>query len=64
MKAIFASLLLVVMSCCPLFTQSFVAKAAVPTTFGRTRILVNGFLGEPEREKLTRDDEPEDFFST
>eukprot|EP00977_Amphora_coffeiformis_P003626 scaffold703_cov168-Amphora_coffeaeformis.AAC.29 len=29
-----------------------------------TTTSLNGFLGEPEREKLSRDSEPDEFFAT
>jgi hypothetical protein len=64
--SIIASIVLVVAaSCLVSTTTAFVPKAQVSTAFTRATTIVNmGFMPEPERDKLTRDSEPEDFFST
>jgi hypothetical protein len=64
--ATIASILFVVAaSCLVSTTNAFVPKAQVSTAFTRATTVVNmGFMPEPEREKLSRDTEPEDFFST
>jgi hypothetical protein len=58
--------LLLVLACTLSMTSAFAPKAAVSTTaFARpalTRTYIN--IGDQERQKLTRDSEPEDFFAT
>jgi hypothetical protein len=41
---------------------SFMARTTTVSSSSKTRVY--GFMPEPEREKLTRDSEPEDFFAT
>jgi hypothetical protein len=63
--AAIASILFVVAANCLVSTNAFVPKAQVSTAFTRATTVVNmGFMPEPEREKLSRDTEPEDFFAT
>jgi len=62
----FLTLLLLVAACA--LSQSFApprVPASSATVVGRrqpTKIHIN--IGEPERDQLTRDTEPEDFFAT
>jgi hypothetical protein len=64
--SIIASIIAVVAaSCLVSSTNAFMPKAQVSTAFKRATAVVNmGFMPEPEREKLSRETEPEEFFST
>lgn len=44
--------------------DAFTQKSAVRTFARQTTLAKMGFMPEPEREKLTRDSEPEEFFAT
>jgi hypothetical protein len=63
--SIVASILVIAASCLGSAT-AFVPNAQVSTTaFTRTTTSRNmGFMPEPEREQLTRESEPEEFFAT
>jgi hypothetical protein len=63
----FFALLLFIVACAVSMTSAFAPRSTVATTtaFARpalTRTYIN--IGEQERDKLTRDSEPEDFFKT
>eukprot|EP00538_Stauroneis_constricta_P003626 CAMPEP_0119546088 /NCGR_PEP_ID=MMETSP1352-20130426/648_1 /TAXON_ID=265584 /ORGANISM="Stauroneis constricta, Strain CCMP1120" /LENGTH=85 /DNA_ID=CAMNT_0007590751 /DNA_START=185 /DNA_END=442 /DNA_ORIENTATION=+ len=48
-------------------SQAFVPQTSVGTAFStkaRVPVSVNGFMGDPERESLSRESEPEDYFQT
>lgn len=45
-------------------SNAFAPKAFLTTKTATKATPLFGFLGEPERKKLTRDSEPEEFFAT
>jgi hypothetical protein len=67
MKTVYnlASLLIVALSCAVL-SNAFVPQSALSTrAFARpTTRMHMGFMPEKERDKISRDSEPEDFFAT
>ena len=69
MRSIINSIILLVAVCLALVVEqnhAFVPQGAVKASFGRTKTTTQlpDFLGEKERETLTRDSEPEEFFAT
>mmetsp|Transcript_11766 Transcript_11766/g.15352 ORF Transcript_11766/g.15352 Transcript_11766/m.15352 type:complete len:97 (+) Transcript_11766:110-400(+) len=50
---------------CVLVASSLAFTASSGSRFAVSRkTSLNGFMGDPERPKLTRDSEPEEFFAT
>mmetsp|Transcript_21963 Transcript_21963/g.61166 ORF Transcript_21963/g.61166 Transcript_21963/m.61166 type:complete len:107 (-) Transcript_21963:346-666(-) len=70
MKSVtFSTVLAVVVAMsCVLMSQAFVPRSSVGHAFNvkaaTTTTKLNGFMGDPERESLSRDSEPEEFFQT
>jgi hypothetical protein len=66
MKSTVSFTFLIIAASC-LGTFAFVPKAHVARTFVndvRVQMPLNGFMGDKERDGITRDNEPEDFFQT
>jgi hypothetical protein len=66
MRSVSIASLLVIVATFLVSSNAFVPAAQVSTAFTRklSPVVVQGFMGDKEREGLTREDEPEDFFAT